>query len=370
MQLISLEVLQFRNHEQFSLEFDGSIVGFAGDNGVGKTNILDAIHYLCMAKSHFSGLDREVVMQELPFFRLTGVFQTEKGGKEKVSIIVEPGKRKEIEVNGKKMQSISDFVGRFPVLFQAPDDIYHLIEQGQERRKWIDKSLSQMDRVYLNDLIQYTRTLKQRNAFLKSVANSNAGNYNLLDVYDEKMGGAAARIARRRREYVLELLGVFHEYYNNISGGLEHVHMEYESCYDAGEWIGQWRADRNRDVKGQRTHRGVHKDDLAFLMDGKSLKRFASQGQIKSFMMALVLSQYKVLSVHAGKAPVLLLDDIFARLDLNRVKSLLLFLSDMELGSVFLTDTDPKRLKEVMKVVEKNVTLFEVLSKSVINNYA
>lgn len=369
MQLISLEVLQFRNHEQFSLEFDGSIIGFAGNNGVGKTNILDAIHYLCMAKSHFSGLDREVVMQEQPFFRLTGVFQAEKGN-DKVSIVVEPGKRKEIEVNGKKMQSISDFVGRFPVLFQAPDDIYHLIEQGQERRKWMDKSLSQMDRAYLNDLIQYTRTLKQRNAFLKSLSESNAGNFNLLDVYNEKMGGAAARIARRRKEYVRELLGIFHEYYNNISGGIEDVHMDYESCYEAEEWISQWRADRGRDVKGQRTHRGIHKDDLSFLMDGRSLKRFASQGQIKSFMMALVLSQYKVLSMHANKAPVLLLDDIFARLDLNRVKSLLVFLSDMELGSVFLTDTDPKRLKEVMKVVEKNVTLFEVLSKSVINKYA
>jgi len=360
MRLLSLEATHFKNHRRLHLEFPEPVNGFSGPNGAGKTNILDAIHYLCLAKSHFPHTDAEIPTHGEDFFRLVGLVEDAAGQRFKLIVKVEPGKRKEVEVNGKKMTRLSDYVGMVPVLFQAPDDIYHLLEQSSERRKWLDRAIAQQDQTYLQDLVSYNRFLKQRNAWLKNTAEKGGGDLSLLDWYDRNMAPAAARIATRRKEYMEEIGQFFPAYYAQISQEKESVSLHYSGLESEQEWLDIWRRERQRDLAAQRTASGIHRDDLEFEMEGKPLRRIGSQGQIKSYILALVLSQYKATKVLHGKVPILLLDDIFARLDQGRVSALLRFLNEEGMGSVFVTDTDHDRLTQVMGRTGHRFHIFKV----------
>lgn len=360
MRLLFLEVTNFKNHPRLQMEFKDDVNGFSGRNGAGKTNILDAIHYLCLAKSHFSATDAEIATHGESFFRLAGLFEDKNGQRLKVEVKVEPGKRKEVVVNGKKIPTLSEYVGSIPVLFQAPDDIYHLLEQSQERRKWLDRALSQQDVQYLRDLIAYNRFLKQRNAWLKNAAETGRGDHSLLEWYDVQLAPLAAAIATSRAAYMEEINQFFQPYYHQISQGREMVKLSYSGISDPLEWKRIWTEDRARDMAAQRTTRGIHRDDLEFEMEDKPLRRIGSQGQIKSYILSLVLSQYKATKELHGKVPVLLLDDIFARLDQDRVSALLKFLNDEGMGSVFVTDTDHDRLQSVMERTGHAFRIFKV----------
>lgn len=360
MRLLFLEATNFKNHRKLQMAFNEDVNGFSGRNGAGKTNILDAIHYLCLAKSHFSATDAEIPTHGEQFFRLAGAFEDRNGQKLKVEVKVEPGKRKEVILNGKKFQALSEYVGLIPVLFQAPDDIYHLLEQSMERRKWLDRALSQQDVQYLRDLIAYNRLLKQRNAWLKKTAETGRGDQALLEWYDVQLAPLAAGIAEKRSDYMEEINQFFQPYYQQISHGREQVKLSYAGIKDPKEWEQIWLDDRVRDMTAQRTCRGIHRDDLEFEMEEKPLRRIGSQGQIKSYILALVLSQYKATKELHGKVPILLLDDIFARLDQERVSALLKFLKDEGMGSVFVTDTDHDRLKSVMERTGHAFRIFKV----------
>lgn len=359
MKLKLLKAINFKNHRDLFLEFSEDFNGFSGPNGAGKTNVLDAIHYLCLTKSHFVSNDQEIVSHGETFFRLSGVFEDHQGLSYKVQIKVEPGKRKEVMLNGKKFDTLSQFIGKIPVLFQAPDDIYHLLESSTERRKWMDKTLSQQDHAYLNDLVSYNKLLKQRNAYLKSAA-PHSIDRNLLSWYEEQMAPVAASISAGRNGFIKNINKYFQKYYGRISDGKEQVSLLHEATADEKEWLRIWSEDREKDIFAQRTGSGPHREDLTFFMNEKPLKRIGSQGQIKSYILSLILSQYKVTKDIHQKVAILLLDDIFARLDRNRVEALLTFLRDEAMGSVFVTDTDYERLEKVMSASDSGFSLFTV----------
>lgn len=350
------------------MDFGSPVNGFSGPNGIGKTNILDAIHYLCLAKSHFINSDAEIVMHGETFFRLTGLFEDVAGNPLKVVIKVEPGKRKEITLNGKKFNTLGDYIGRIPVLFQAPDDIYHLLEQSAERRKWVDRALAQQDQQYLADLVKYNKLLKQRNAWLKSSSDNRTPDWGILDWYDGQMAPLAGSIAARRSDFISGINRFFQQYYEQISNGNELVSLGYEGMPDNSYWLEKWRSERSLDLSAQRTLSGIHRDDLDFGMNEKPLKRVGSQGQIKSFILALVLSHYKLTKEITTKIPILLLDDIFARLDQTRVTALLRFLSEEGMGSVFVTDTDHDRLEQIMQKTKHEFTIFNMIGNTVRNH--
>jgi len=358
MFLESLSITNFKNHAEASFSFREKLNGFCGHNGVGKTNILDSIFYLCSGKSHFIATDAETVRHGQNFFRISGSFLSGEKIKYNISVQVEPGKSKEIFVNGKKIKSIAAHVGTVPVIFQAPDDIYKLLDLSAERRKWIDRAIAQQDKEYLENLVFYHKLLKQRNAFLKSEPQAN--NTSLLDWYDQKMAPVAALISVKRHLYMKEVNEFFQSIYESISSGSEKVFVDYVPILAQDEWLSIFRGSQKIDMIAQRTTVGIQRDDIIFTMDEKPLKRVGSQGQVKSYILSLILSQFLATRQLHHKVPILLLDDIFARLDQQRVSNLLKFLHSEKTGSIFITDTDANRVKKVMVEAHHSFDIFQL----------
>jgi len=314
---------------------------------MGKTNLLDAIYYLCMCKSNFGIADRLIVQDTTEFFRIEGQFLKEKKPF-KVVAKVQPRKKKEIELNGVVHPKLAEHIGLFPVVMITPFDIELAMDGSEVRRKFLDNSLAQIDRVYLNALLQYNRLLRQRNAALKSFSRGNV-DHALLDTLDEQMLTPATTIIEKRTAFCTDFLPIFQDYYKTISNEQEVVDCQYRSqllSQDLKELLYQ---NREKDIYLQRSTVGIHKDDLVFLIKEKPLKKFASQGQLKSFILALKLAQYHLVKVRKGNLPILLLDDIFDKLDNNRVQQLLSLLFERNFGQIFFTDTHEKRLLELLQ---------------------
>lgn len=317
---------------------------------MGKTNLLDAIYYLCVGRSYFGGRDRIIVRkaEEVDFFRLEGSFQIAEKA-QSVVMKVMPGKRKEIEHNRVTYQKLSEHIGKFPVVMSTPFDVALALEGSEERRKFMDNTLSQMDQSYLLLLIAYNKLLSQRNAALKRFAETRRFDEPLLNIYNEQLLPLGTKIHARRVAFVADLKPLFRHFYTQLCDQSEVVDIQYVSQLTEQSFAELLLQARERDGILQRTTKGVHKDDLAFRINELPLKKFASQGQLKSFILALQLSQYQLLKTHKQVKPLLLLDDLFDRLDEKRVAVLMeLVLSD-EFGQVFITDTHPNRLTQLMQ---------------------
>ncbi len=315
---------------------------------MGKTNLLDAVYYLCMGKSRFSGNDRNVRRNGADFFRLEGYFQ-KNGGAQKVVAKVVPGQLKQLEIDGKAHNRLSDHVGHFPVVFKAPDDTALALEGSEERRRFVDNTLCQLDARYLTELMAYNRLLQRRNAALKQMAEQRQWDQTLLQVYDEKMKVPAEYILQCRQAFVRNFEPVFNRQFTVISGGREEVQLKYKSQLQDTGFISLMEANREKDRVLQRTTGGIHKDDLEFLLNGMPLKRFASQGQLKSFVLALKLAQYELLKQQKKVKPILLLDDLFDKLDDERVNHLIRLLVEGDFGQVFITDTHPEKAEAIAR---------------------
>lgn len=347
MYLKALHLHHFKNYEEASALFHPRMNGILGLNGMGKTNLLEAIWYLCIGKSYFNLPDRMLIRKGASFFRLEGQFQRE-GKAERIVAKVAPGRPKTLERNGKPLERLADHVGFLPVVMITPDDTQLATGGSEERRKFLDVTLSQTDPRYLRHLLEVNKLLRQRNAALKQMGQSGHFDPTLLQTYEEQMLEPSAYLYGERRKLVEGLLPSFQAFYEKIAQGAERVGCRYRSQLHEAPLVSLFEHSREKDRILQRTTAGVHKDDLEFEIKSMPLKRFASQGQLKSFVLALKLAQYSYLSASKGLPPLLLLDDLFDKLDRTRVLHLLKLLSEEPFGQVFITDTHPDRLPQLL----------------------
>lgn len=343
--LKSIKLANFRNYEGLTASFFDGMNVFTGKNGSGKTSLLDAIHYMSIGKSAFAGSDREVMKEKTDFFRIQGQFEANEIN-DQVVVKYNKGK-KQLELNGSSAK-IQDYIGSYPTVCISPKDMLIIIHGSAPRRKLMDLTLSQQDKAYLLDLIHYKRLLKQRNELLKKFAKQ--GNYNiqLLDTFDEQMIPLCKSIHAKRQAFANDLSGLLKQYYQIISDHKEEVELRYTSQLNDREIEDVFIKNADRDRFTQKTNGGVHKDDLDLLINGQSLRTFGSQGQQKSFVMSLKLAQFEWLKNHSNKTPILILDDIFDKLDKSRVERLLKMLSEQWDAQIFISDTDTERIPSIL----------------------
>ena len=364
MFLARLKLTNFKNYESQYFDFSARLNCLTGLNGMGKTNVLDAIHLICLCKSHSGLSDRNLVRHEESFYRVEGHFD-QAGEHTKIVARFLAGQSKEFERNGNTLERLSDHIGRFPVVMIAPDDVALVQEGSEDRRKFIDSTLSQNSAEYLGSLITYNALLRQRNALLKSFAEYHRFDSALLESIDRQMPEPASVVFSHRKAFEATLIPLFSDFYSAISGSRERVSVTYQSDLEEKSMESVLSENLDKDRVLQRTTAGVHKDDLRLFMNDLPVKKFASQGQLKSFLLALRLAQYEALRISTGTAPVLLLDDIFDKLDENRVRHLVGLLLERDFGQVFITDTQRRRIEDVIREFPGDFRIFEVENGSV-----
>ena len=364
LHLRSLQLSNFKNYESATVEFHEGLNAFVGLNGMGKTNLLDAVYYLCMCKSHFGLNDRAVLRRGAEFIRLVGHFERS-DRRERVTAKIVPGKRKEFDRNGNPYDRLADHIGLLPIVFITPDDTQLAREGSEERRRFLDTTLSQTDPDYLRQLMRYNRVLKQRNATLRAFAERGGYDASLLSIYDEQLLEPARYIHEKRAAFTHHFVPVFAEYYARISGGQEPVGLTYVSKLHAQELSDLLAESQERDRHLARTTAGIHRDDLTFRLNNFPVKRFASQGQLKSFVLSFKLAQYAYLREYHQISPILLLDDIFDKLDVQRVRQLLQLLTEQRFGQVLLTDTDPERVQRIVRELGVPTRILQVTAGAV-----
>lgn len=360
MMLQGITITNFKNYHHLELDFRKyQFVGFTGANGVGKTNLLDAIHYLSIGKSYFNPNDRQNIRQGDEFFNIKGDFQ-QNGENYEVFCSYMPGKKKVIKQNGIAYNKITDHIGQFPNVIITPYDVKLINEGSEERRRFLDSIISQIDKTYLHNITQYQRYLNQRNARLKEMADGGYFDSTLLEVYDDALSPLADAIYNRRKQFIASYNPVFSRYYSWLSREQESVALTYESPVAETSLANLLKQNIEKDKTLQRTSTGIHRDDLSFTLFGRSLKRFGSQGQQKSYLIALKLAQYEMLQKAKGEAPILLLDDIYDRLDDQRVARLMEVITQPPFSQVFLTDTTYERFQELFEPLEASTGIFQL----------
>ena len=353
--LQKIVIQDFRNIQLQELSFSPNINCISGGNGEGKTNLLDAIWYLSMTKSAFSTSDRFNFRYGTSAFAISGTYAMNGGTTARFSIQVTDGGEKKVRRDDKPYSKISDHIGVLPIVMVSPADIAMVSESGEERRKFVNAVLSQMERPYLADMQQYNRILLQRNKLLK------AGilDEDLLSTFDERLAALATPIFARRTAFCDSLVPVVQQYYAEISGAREQVGIEYRSDLQKGDLREILRSRRERDQVFKFTTAGIQRDDFLFTMNGHPIRRCGSQGQQKSFLVALKFAQYEVMKAAYGYPPMMLLDDLFDKLDMARVGNLLRMVADKEFGQIFLSDSNKVRTESIVDTLTADRSYFE-----------
>lgn len=359
MFLEKLYLSNFKNHEEKTFHFSPQINCIVGENGSGKTNLLDAIYFLALSKSAFHNQDALCVQHEADFMMIDGVFQKNEQ-KHQITCSLQKGQRKVLLHDKIPYQKISEHIGQFPVVMIAPDDTDLISEGSEERRRFFDGVLSQTTDEYLVDYQRYNRILDQRNGILKIFYEQNFVDDDLLDTYSEPLVELAQKIYQQRKLFMQEFLPLFQKHYQNISEQRERVDISYESEVSSADFVQEFRRNRHVDVKAQRTTKGIHKDDFIFEIDGFAVKKFGSQGQKKSYVMALRLAQFDLIQAFRHTKPLLLLDDIFDKLDDRRIHKLIESIENESFGQVFITDARPERTQKILENVSIEVKYFEM----------
>lgn len=373
MTLDQLHLLFFKNYDEANLAFGPGINCFIGDNGSGKTNLLDAIYYLALTKSAFVSADAQSIKQGADFFVVKGKFSTPALERpETIQVSMRAGQKKTITHDKQPYDRLADHIGRYPAVLISPYDT-DLIRQGsEERRRYFDSLQSQLDHEFLELLIQYNGLLRQRNAALKQGGGSHGFDTVYLQALDDQLAPVGESLSARRADFLIQFIPVFQRHYAQLADGREQVVLEYKSQLPGQNFRHLLLANERRDVLLQRSTTGPHRDDFIFLMDGLAVKSYASQGQQKSFAIALKLAQFELLAAKpqpAGTAPtkpLLLLDDIFDRLDDKRIARLLQLVADQTFSQVFLTDTNLARTDQALAGVGSEIQRFEVKAGGVV----
>ncbi len=354
--LKNISLVQFKNYRNQSFAFNERIVGIYGSNGMGKTNLLDAIYYLCFTKSYFSKSDQQNVQHRAAGFRLEGHFDLNGKEQKMVCILRETGK-KECALNDEAYEKFSAHIGKFPCVIIAPDDVQIITGGSEERRRFLDALLCQLDAAYLQSLIEYNRILQQRNSLLKSLAENRSADKSLLDVYDEQLIRPGTFVFERRAAFLQQLLPLAGTLYHEIAGAPEALTLGYDSHLLHHSFRDLLRQFREKDLLLQRSNAGIHKDDIGISLNDEPFKNSASQGQRKSLLFALKLAEYETLSEAKGFAPLLLLDDVFEKLDAGRMHNLLNKVCVQGQGQVFITDTHEERIRQHLEYLSVNYQL-------------
>src|SRR6478735_8289786 len=359
LRLGSISLVQFRNYRQQQFSFTERIVGICGMNGTGKTNLLDAVYYLSFSKSYFSRPDSQNVHHGLAGMRLEGNYDLNQEPQQLVCILRE-NNRKELVLNNEAYKKFSDHIGKLPCVMIAPDDIVLITGNSTERRTFIDTLISQINKTYLVNLIDYTRILQQRNSLLKQAAESGMTDEALLDVLNTQLCQKGNAIFYERKLFLTDFLPLVASIYQRIAGKDDGLILQYESELLAAGFEELLKASRQKDFALQRTTTGIHRDDLLFFMDQAAFKTEASQGQRKSLLFALKLAEWQVLKEKKGFTPILLLDDVFEKLDEQRMFQLLNWVCTESDGQVFITDTHAERLRAKLSEIDVTYQLIEL----------
>ncbi|MCC6384128.1 MAG: DNA replication and repair protein RecF [Bacteroidia bacterium] len=358
MFLKSLELLNFKNYPEGHFQFHTGINCITGPNGSGKTNILDAIHYLSLCKSYFTSGDSQNILKDESFMMVKGTFQNDEN-KNEVVCSMKTGQKKQFRLNGKEYQRLADHIGKFPVVMITPTD-HELITGGSdERRKFIDRIISQVSRTYLDNLNAYLRLLEQRNRLLRKTIKDKS-DFETLAIYNEQLSSLSVSIYTERKLFCKELEKHFVRYYELITDGQEEASMCYESQLNEAEPIELLISSFEKDLAVQFTTTGIHKDDLSFSVDCMNVKRYGSQGQQKSVLIALKLSQFSFLGEHKGMKPIMVFDDLFDRLDDLRVERLILLVRQHRFGQMFITHTARERLDTILRNAGIESSFYEI----------
>jgi DNA replication and repair protein RecF len=358
VRLEKLHLSNFKCYSEAALDFSSKINVLVGKNGSGKTNLLDAIHYLSFTKSAFNGSDQQNVRHGDNHFFIKGNLIIASKSQE-ITCGFQVGLKKNFKEDGLEYQKLSDHIGKYPVVLSAPDDV-DLVKEGSEaRRKFFDSIISQIDKAYLENLIHYNYYLKQRNALLKLFQDSGSVDWIALESYDRSLVPLGNAIYNRRKIFVQEFLPVFNGFYKFLVSDEETTDLRYVSELDEIKFAEGLYKNRNKDLALQRTNFGIHRDEFEFTLGSGNLKRLGSQGQQKSFVIALKLAQAEVIKSHKGFSPILLLDDIFDKLDDYRIARLLELIRN-DLGQLFITDARPDRTQGLLKQINVMASVFTV----------
>jgi len=351
----------FRNLKPRRLEWTEGLHLLMGSNGSGKTNILDAVHYLSLTKSFFNNSDTLSIRYGEDFFILKGLFVGDDSSDE-LFCAFQKQKQKVFRLNGKEYQRMSDHVGRYPVVMLSPADSTLITGASEERRRFLNMIISQYDPSYLDAHMRYNKVLMQRNKVLRE-GGPDAGS--MLEIYDEQMAPEAELIHEARKNLTENLLPLFASYYEKISGSAEMVNIRYRSHLESGNYRQQLSDARGKDYAMQFTTTGIHRDDLVFELNGHMAKTSASQGQQKSFVVALKLAKFRLIGRMNGFAPALLLDDIFDKFDQNRVEEIIRLVGSGEFGQVFITDTQQDRIHRILDNSGVDFRLYRIGRKGI-----
>lgn len=351
MYLQRLQLANFKNYTELDVEFSNNVNCFVGDNGVGKTNLLDALYYLSFCKSCFNPIDSQNIRSGADFFAIHGHYRFDDSPESvAVSCTLQNGQSKKMKFNKKACNTFAEHIGRIPLVIVTPGDQNLILGGSEVRRKFVDGIISQVDRTYLQHLIAYQKALEQRNRLLKQFYENRFFEEDAIEMWDEQLVRYGEPIVAMRRQFLDEFMPLFEEYYTLIHSSSttdEKPVLKYECQMDNGELRGLLKEAQRRDAQLQYTSVGPHKDDLLLYIGQFPAKRFASQGQQKTFMLALKLAQFEYIYRHLGTKPILLLDDIFDKLDMRRVSQLVLLVGSDRFGQVFITDTQQGRVQSI-----------------------
>ncbi|GGD57584.1 DNA replication/repair protein RecF [Muriicola marianensis] len=357
MYLEKISLLNYKNFSDIECEFDSKINCFVGNNGKGKTNMLDAIYHLSFGKSYFNPIATQNIRHGEDFFVIEGTFQLN-GREEKIVCSLKRNVKKVIRRNGKAYDKLSEHIGLLPLVIISPADRDLIIEGSETRRKFMDGVISQSDPEYLHALITYQKAVSQRNALLKYFAANHVFDPSTLEIYNQQLQVHGQYIYEKRADFLKNFVPVFREQYGLISGGSEIVNLVYNSGLHEASLSDLLEANLERDRALQYTSVGVHKDDLDFEIESYPIKKFGSQGQQKSYLIALKFAQFHLLKKTVGTTPILLLDDIFDKLDENRVAHIISLVEDENFGQIFISDTHADRTEKIIKEIHQTYKMF------------
>ncbi|CEN44732.1 DNA replication and repair protein RecF [Capnocytophaga canis] len=348
MYLKKIAVVNYRNISTKNLLFESGINCFVGNNGVGKTNLLDAIYHLGVGKSYFNPSASQNIRHGEEFYMIEGLFERE-NREEQIVCSIKKGQKKIIKCNGKNYDRITEHIGKYPMVIISPADTDLIVDGSEVRRRFLDNVISQSDTAYLDTLIRYNRVLLQRNTILKQFAVNQYVDLLTLGIYDQQLAELGQHIYQKRTQFMEAFLPVFQYQYEYLSEGKEQVSLSYESALHTTSLSELLKQNLEKDRILQYTSQGIHKDDLLFEIDGFSMKKYGSQGQQKSFLIALKLSQFEIIKQQLRVTPIFLLDDIFDKLDDKRVEKLVSLVTQQHFGQLFITDTHYDRTESVVK---------------------
>ena len=364
MHLSRISLLNFKNYDQLELSFSRKINCFVGDNGTGKTNLLDAIHYLSMTKSYFNPIDTQNIRHGEEHFLIQGEYQRDEL-EEKILCSVRKGKPKQFRRNKKDYPRLAEHIGLLPVVMISPADSRLISEGSEERRKFMDAVISQFDPEYLESLLRYNRALAQRNVLLKDFHRRGTFQPESLEIWDEQMIRNGTYIHRKRVDFIRDLVPIFQEFYQSVSEGRERIGLTYSSQLNEKDFVTLLKEHGEKDRILQHSTAGIHRDDLEMGLSGYPIKRIGSQGQQKTFLVALKLAKFDFIRKVNGFQPILLLDDVFDKFDARRVRQIIRLVAENTFGQIFITDTNRARIKDVLSDLAIDYRLFLVEAEGV-----